>query len=510
MNTSDTPSFRPRIHLRRDEDQALHDLIERHRLIGMMGQIIMSEINLDQLFEVIVNKMNGLMNAEACSVFLYDPDNDELWSMVSSDLQRNRIRISSRCGISGWVFSHQTAQVVNAPYQDPRFFKGVDRKTGFRTRNILCIPLINRAKNCIGTLQVLNKKNGSFTQQDLGVFESASHYVTIALENATLYEELKALDKVKRKVIHHLSHELKTPLVIIQGAFRLIRKRLKNSELVKIEKSMNRGVRNLERLIDLQVKIDDILKNMKVSPETQDSYHRESLMDLIEEVEEEPDGKRLERLKEHILQFDGHSGIRKEIFDVGSMLGDICEEACTAAKKRDLCLMRQFDDDARVYTDKVAFRKVCRGLLRNAIENTPDEGCIEISVKSNSDGVVIAFCDHGMGINEDDQKQIFSGFFPTQPTEAYMSKKPYAFNAGGAGVDLLRVKTFAEKLNFNVNFVSQRCPVLLTRNNTCPGRISACQFTGKSSECIEQGGSTFEIRFLPFEEERSGVTNFYQ
>jgi signal transduction histidine kinase len=332
------------------------------------------------------------------------------------------------------------------------------------------------------------------------VFVSASHYVTIALENAKLYEEVKALDKVKKKVIHHLSHELKTPLVIVQGAFRLIRKRLTGSELVKIEKSLSRGARNLERLSDLQVKIDDILKNMKAPPENQDTYRRESLMDLIEEVEEKPGVNSLEKLKEHILTIDGDNDIHEEFFNAGSILSDICEEARAAAERRGLCLMRQFDNDACVYTDKVVFRKVCNGLLRNAIENTPDEGCIEISAKSNHDGVVIKFRDHGVGITKDNQKQIFSGFFPTQPTEAYMSKKPYAFNAGGAGVDLLRIKTFADKLNFHVNFVSQRCPVLLTTGNTCAGKVSACQYTVEPSECFDQGGSVFEIRFSPVAE----------
>ena len=136
-------------------------------MIGALGQIIISEINLDRLFELIVNQMTGLLRAQTCSVFLHDPQTDELWSMVSSDLQKNKIRISARCGISGWVYSHQTPQIVDNPYDDPRFLKGIDRKTGFRTRNILCLPLINRSKVCIGTLQVLNKKDGGFTEQDL-------------------------------------------------------------------------------------------------------------------------------------------------------------------------------------------------------------------------------------------------------------------------------------------------------------------------------------------------------
>lgn len=187
--------------------------------------------------------------------------------------------------------------------------------------------------------------------------------------------------------------------------------------------------------------------------------------------------------------------IRREMLDVGIELDNICETVRPMVDKRELCLMRQFDHAASVYTDKAVFSKVCGGLLKNAIENTPDEGSVEIVAKSNQDGVVIEFRDHGVGITEDNQSMIFSGFFPTQPTAAYSSKKPYDFNAGGAGVDLLRIKTFSDKLNFRVEFESQRCPALLGTGQTCPGRISVCPVVTRRSDCLDQGGSTFVVRF---------------
>jgi signal transduction histidine kinase len=478
-----------------EENRSLKNLMKRHLMLGDLGQLITSEINLENLFELVVRQMKALMHAETCSVFLHDPDTDTLWSMVSNDLKKNRIRISTQCGIAGWVYNQKIPQIVNAPYEDPRFFKGVDRKTGFRTRNILCIPLINRSKQCIGTLQVLNKQEGDFTEQDLELFESASHYVTIALENARLYENLNELDRIKEKVIHHISHELKTPLVILKGAFSLINKRLTRDELSKIEKNLERGKRNIDRLSKLQSKISDIMVNMNPSNEVHSESIHKVLMDLIEEVEEDTDEFGLEKLKERIRELYCRNGIKKEYFNVNSVLNDVCKDVKPIVKDRSLCLMQKFDEDFRVYTDKTIFRKACNGLLKNAIENTPDEGFIEVVSASDQDGVTIEITDHGVGITEENQKQIFSGFFPTQPTEAYMSKKPYAFNAGGTGVDLLRIKTFAKQLNFQIAFKSHRCTALISSDEGCPGRATSCSAIEGRSDCFDSGGSTFTLRF---------------
>ena len=211
-----------------------------------------------------------------------------------------------------------------------------------------------------------------------------------------------------------------------------------------------------------------------------------------------PEGFRAKARADEIAQpflTGSFSEIRKAMLDVGVMLDDICESVRPVVHKRNLCLMRQFDQDARVFTDETVLKKVCSGLLKNAIENTPDEGCIEITAKTNNDEVCIEFRDHGVGITEDNQKMIFSGFFPTQATEAYASKSPYAFNAGGAGVDLLRIKTFADELNFRVDFESHCCPSLGKAGGACPGKISSCAFISERSECLNQGGSNFWVSF---------------
>ena len=102
-------------------------------------------------------------------------------------------------------------------------------------------------------------------------------------------------------------------------------------------------------------------------------------------------------------------------------------------------------------------QKVVDGLIRNAIENTPDEGKIEINVRKRGKGIEFVVHDYGVGITEENQRRIFEGFFVARDTMAYSSKRPFDFNAGGKGADLLRMKIFSERYNFKIDMTSSRC-----------------------------------------------------
>jgi signal transduction histidine kinase len=148
-----------------------------------------------------------------------------------------------------------------------------------------------------------------------------------------------------------------------------------------------------------------------------------------------------------------------------------------------------------VNTGEEILRKVFEGLLKNAIENTPDGGKIEVSLKGTDQEIRIDFRDYGIGISPQNQRLIFHGFFHTQDTMSYSSKRPYQFNAGGAGSDLLRTKVFSERFGFSIEFESARCRFIPHDTGECPGRISNCPFVMAKSDCFSSGGSTFSIRF---------------
>jgi light-regulated signal transduction histidine kinase (bacteriophytochrome) len=148
-----------------------------------------------------------------------------------------------------------------------------------------------------------------------------------------------------------------------------------------------------------------------------------------------------------------------------------------------------------VYIPEDVLQKVIDGLIKNAIENTPDKGKVEITLQKNEMSSELRVHDYGVGITEESQARIFEGFFSTQETMDYSSKRPFDFNAGGKGADLLRMKIFSEKYDFNIELSSTRCRYIPKRSDYCPGNIIDCTFCKENKDCYESGETTAIVSF---------------
>jgi signal transduction histidine kinase len=171
------------------------------------------------------------------------------------------------------------------------------------------------------------------------------------------------------------------------------------------------------------------------------------------------------------------------------------EKARQRASQRDLHFQLEGPKDLRVIMDPGILEEILEGLLKNAIENTPDEGLIHIFLEQKDQRPSLRIRDFGIGITEENQRCIFDGLFHTQETELYSSKKPYDFNAGGKGLDLLRMKIYGQRFGLDFSVESRRCIHLPTDRDICPGRVSACPHCEKLEHCLTSGGSTFSVSF---------------
>lgn len=151
--------------------------------------LINSTTDLDKMLQLIMKSIKGVMEAEASSLMLHDAETNELYfSKVEGGSHKvKEIRIRADQGIAGQVMQTGKPLIVNDVTKSKFFFKGVDKKTSFQTKAIVCVPLISQNKT-IGVLQALNKQGGEdFDKEDLTLFESFAHQVSIAIENARLY-----------------------------------------------------------------------------------------------------------------------------------------------------------------------------------------------------------------------------------------------------------------------------------------------------------------------------------
>jgi signal transduction histidine kinase len=246
----------------------------------------------------------------------------------------------------------------------------------------------------------------------------------------------------------------------------------------------------------LQGEIDDIINRGFVEEPEKIVQLIEDALHFIEYQKRVPRGKYgnvLKLLSDHMESIFKVDEERTEKLSAGDFLQAVCDKARIAMGKRKVEIVQDFDKGVTITANRGALEKVCDGILRNAIENTPDEGKIEVTAKIEDKQLLMLFRDFGTGITTANQRLLFTGFFHTQDTSLYSTKAPYDFNAGGSGADLLRAKVFSERYGFGIDFESTRCSYIPEDMDQCPGRISLCKFARDKSDCLASG-TTFILR----------------
>jgi Nif-specific regulatory protein len=168
----------------------LGSYLERISMLFKMGTLISSQTNMSSLIELLIREAPTVMNAERATIFIADHETRELYSHVGVGLTHDQIRIPWESGIAGWVFTHAKSLNIVDPYSDPRFNKQVDPRTGFVTKNLLCVPLRTPGGPVLGVFQVLNKRAGVFTSTDQEILEILASQAARAMEHALEWDNL--------------------------------------------------------------------------------------------------------------------------------------------------------------------------------------------------------------------------------------------------------------------------------------------------------------------------------
>jgi len=167
---------------------------------------VTADIKLSSLLKKVMGEATRLLNAERSTLFLNDEKTRELWSEVGEGLESMQIRLSNHVGIAGAVF--QSSESINIPYAyaDLRFNPAFDKKTGYFTRSILCVPIINKNGKTIGVTQVLNKRGGPFSTEDESRLRAFTAQISIALENAKLFADAQNMKNYSEAMLESMSN----------------------------------------------------------------------------------------------------------------------------------------------------------------------------------------------------------------------------------------------------------------------------------------------------------------
>ena len=189
---------------RRNSEEMERDRLQQLELLRIVSEIS-TEIKLAPLLQKLISTITKMLDAERSTLFLNDEKTNELYTEIGEGLGTTQIRFPNHVGIAGTVF--KAVQSVNIPhaYADIRFNPSFDRRTGFFTRSILCVPVINKDGKTIGVTQVLNKRGGTFSEEDEARLKAFTSQIAIALENAKLFDDVQNMKNYNESILESMS-----------------------------------------------------------------------------------------------------------------------------------------------------------------------------------------------------------------------------------------------------------------------------------------------------------------
>jgi adenylate cyclase len=189
------------------------ELVRRTTALVDVANRVSDTLSLDVLFPRLMEVVTETLNVERSSLFLYDAETEELFSRVMQGNAMGEVRFPADRGIAGSVFTSGKGEIIADAYADSRFNRKVDTETGYRTRNMLCVPIRNKKQAVIGVTQALNKHEGGFDDEDQQLLEALSSQAAAALENARIFEKVERAQREEALLLDVVSSITSTILI---------------------------------------------------------------------------------------------------------------------------------------------------------------------------------------------------------------------------------------------------------------------------------------------------------
>ena len=339
-----------------------------HILLGISKDLV-SNHDLGRMLEKITGTACELSNAEAASILLYDDRVKELYFQTATGLDEpvlHGLSVPLEGSIAGWIVKNKEKAIINDVHADPRFFEGVEKKTRVITRSLAGLPLLIQDK-VIGILEVINHKNGGFTEYDIEILSILSSQAALAIENTRLFQQSDQISE--------LVHEIRTPLSSIStAAFLLQESSVDDEHRLSFSKTI---YSEAQRLSDMAT----------------------TFLDLA----------RLE---------SGRTSFKPSWFNLKELVSEVLNIFSTRTANTDIELITKISDHhPELFADREKIKQVFINLISNAMKYNQKSGYIMISSEMIGNDHHIYVKDNGIGMSDVIVKHLFEKFYRAHNTE---------------------------------------------------------------------------------------------
>jgi len=356
-------------------------------VLHQIGQAVVSVLDFSTVVHTTLTQVQRLFQAKSTSFLQFDSASGELsfvQALVGTTPIKVPVRLQPGEGIAGWALERGQPVLVEDAQSDPRLSKRVKQHLGIQRHALMAVPLMTRERT-IGVIEVVGSGPGVYTRNELSTLQVVTSTVTVALENALLYSELKTLlrerEETQTRLIQSakmaaigelaagVAHELNNPLATILLCAELLLQDVAPGDL-------NRE--DLKTIIRQACRARDIVRN---------------LLDFSRQTEFYQEQSNINEVTQRTLALV-HQQLQNN---------DIAVEEHYAA---DLPLLLL--DEGRV-------KQVLLNLIINAMQAMPQGGTLTVSSERVGNKVVVQIADTGVGIPAEYLSRIFDPFFTTKP-----------------------------------------------------------------------------------------------